>query len=286
MKHKRHLYREIGSMILSNFDAWLHNPRTLLMALFLTATSWRIVRAFSIGIASQNFSMHFDESIAWFAMTGFGSMALISLTFLVTISELPPKIAFQQFMLIRSSRSKWILAQILYCLICVIVILLLLLLLMAIWVMPYTVAGSGWSDSIRIANGMEAELAYVPQWIRSNFLPWQALLLSIVPIFSFLFTMSLTVLFFSLLGLPAIGPSLYAFVLFSSIIFMFENIPGFQPPMTFTTLMRIGYNYEDVFTQRLQTVFSIYGAFVVIQIIGILFVAHRMNIPTYALNKK
>lgn len=286
MKHKNPLYREIGSMILSNYDSWLRSPRTLLMALFSFATSWRIVHAFSTGIVARNFTMHFDESMAWFAMTGFSSMALTSLTFLVIISELPRKIPFQQYMLIRSSRRKWIFSQILYCFLCVVTMLLFLLLLMAIFVAPHTVGGSGWSDSIRIANGMEAELAYVPEWIRSNFLPWEAFLLSIVPIFFFLFTMSLAILLFSLLGFPALGPSIYAFILFSSIIFMFENIPGFQPPMTFSTLMKIGYNYEDVFKQRLQTVFSVYGALTAIQIICISLIAHRMDIPLYALSNK
>lgn len=285
MKNKRCLFREMGSMLLANLDTWLRSPRTLIMATFTTVTCWLIVRGYGKGLEIQQYTMHFDESMAWFLMTGFSSMGLSSLVFLVMISELPRRIPFQQYTIIRSTRNKWIGAQIIYCVLCIMVMIVMLILLIAIFVKPYTVSGSGWSDDIRISNGLEQELAYVPQWIRENFTPWQTFLLSIVPIFFFWFVMAMTVLFFSLIRIPALGSSLYAIILFSGIIFMYENIPGLEPPMTFSTLMRIGYTYEDAFVQRLRNAFVVYGSLALTQIAAVLLVARRMDIPTYSLQK-
>ncbi|MEA4929473.1 MAG: hypothetical protein VB104_12460, partial [Candidatus Limiplasma sp.] len=143
----------------------------------------------------------------------------------------------------------------------------------------------GWSDTLRIAQGLEPELAYVPEWIRIHFSPIQALMIAIVPIFLFWFTMMLIILFFSLLGAPIIGLALYSTILFSSVIVLFEDLPGFFMPMQYSTLLKMVYGYEDQFQARLLTVFGVYAALIGMLMAGIFVAAKHAELPTYSQNK-
>ncbi len=282
---KKGLYKQMYCMIYANFDCWVRSPRTILMIVFTIATTWMIARGYINTLEYLDFSMNYSESMAYVFMTGLNGIGLSSLTFLVMISEIPRRIPFQQYTIIRSSRMKWISAQILYCLLLVIVMLLLNFIISSIFIIPYTSEGTLWSDNLRIEKGMETELALIPKWVRAHYTPWQAFAVSVLPIFLFWFVMILTQLLFSLLGKPAIGTSIYSVVLFSSIIFYFESFIGFEPPMTFTTLLKIVYQYEDVYQNRLITVFSCYGAIIVALISAIMFIAKRMDTPIYSMNK-
>ncbi|MEA4929105.1 MAG: hypothetical protein VB104_10585, partial [Candidatus Limiplasma sp.] len=143
----------------------------------------------------------------------------------------------------------------------------------------------GWSDTLRIAQGLEPELAYVPEWIRIHFSPIQALMIAIVPIFLFWFTMVLIILFFSLLGAPIIGLALYSTILFSSVIVLFEDLPGFFMPMQYSTLLKIVYGFEDQLQARLLTTFGVYVALIGILMAGVFVTAKHAELPTYAQNK-
>lgn len=280
-----HQIRSTGAMLLGNIDTWVRNSKTYLMFIFMLLVSYMTIKGFGNGILSRGYFMHYSEAMTWYLMSGFNGFSLTSLAFLVMVSELPRKIPFQQYTIIRATRWRWMGNQILYCLILVVVMMLVLVLLASVFVQAYVTPGDGWSDDVRIAGGMEEEMALIPSWIRLHFTPWQAMALSAVPIFLFWFTMVLTVLLFSLLGIPSVGVSLYAIILFSSLTFTFENFQDFEPPMTFSTLSRIGSGYEDAYIGRLTCVFVTYGLIIIALTIIILLVARRMDIPTYALNK-
>lgn len=278
-------FKPTTALVFSNFDSWIRNSRTILMILFTLATSYLTVRSYGKGITALGYSMSFSESMAWLFMTGFNGIAMASLAFLVMISEIPRRIPFQQYSIIRTTRMKWIGAQILYCCLMVLTMLTVIFLLSAVFLIPYMTPGNGWSDTVRIAQGVDEDLALVPSWVRLNFTPWQAFAVSILPIFLFWFVMVLTVLLFSLLGAPAIGISIYGVILFSSIIFYFESIQGFEPPMTFSTLLKIGYQYEKELQSRFSSVLIGYAIIISALIFLILFIAKKMDMPVYALNK-
>ena len=285
MKDKRHTYKPMRALLLSYFELWIHSPRTILMGLVLLATTYVTVYSYGKGLAYFQYSMHLGESIVWFSMTGFNSISLSSLTFLVAVSELPRRIPFQQYSIMRISRKKWMLSLILYCFLMVIAVILLITVFAAIFLLQYTTPGDGWSDTIRIQNGMAEELAYIPSWIRENYQPWQAALLALVPIFFFWIAMVLTILFFSVIGHPSIGVSIFAVILFSGLIFVFENFPNFQPPMTFSTLVRIVSKHEGTYAERLSRVFIGYIGLIVGQVFAMVLVSRRVDIPTYSLEK-
>ena len=222
MRKKGNLLRAQSAMILGNFDSWLRSPRTILMLLFTVAASFLTVRSYGIGLRVQGFTMTAAESLAYLLLTGFGNQFLASVTFLVMVSELPRRIPFQQYTLIRANRTRWISAQLLYCFLMVVFMIAFMTLVFMIFLLPVSSTGSGWSDTVRLAQGLEPEQAYVPEWIRVHFSPIQALMLAIVPIFLFWFTMVLIILLFSLLGAPIIGLALYSTILFSSVIVLFE----------------------------------------------------------------
>lgn len=150
-------------VIQGNLDAFWRTPRTLLMMVFIVCCCFLTVRGYATGLARKNYTMNMEESIAWFLMTGFNSFNLTSVTFLIMVSELPRRIPFQQYTLIRSTRVRWIVAQMLYCLLLVVLMLVVLIALTAL-MSPRCCSGQGWSDNVRIAAGEILELSYCSAW--------------------------------------------------------------------------------------------------------------------------
>lgn len=231
-KRKRgNILSSTAAMIQGNLDAFWRTPRTLLMMVFIVCCCFLTVRGYATGLARKNYTMNMEESIAWFLMTGFNSFNLTSVTFLIMVSELPRRIPFQQYTLIRSTRVRWIVAQMLYCLLLVVLMLVVLIALTTLMLIPVVVQGKGWSDNVRIAAGEMPELSYVSAWIRQNLTPIQTSLLSIVPIFLFWLTMTWSILLCGLLGYGPQGVILYSVVLMLDTILMVDTPDFFLPKM-------------------------------------------------------
>lgn len=175
----------VRAMLLANFDEWIHQPRTVLMFFFMLATTYITVYSYCNGIRTFQYEMHMGESLVYLLMSGFNGMSLASLTYLVAISEIPHQTAFLQYALIRTSREKWCLSMLLYCVLLAVAVMAAMLLLSVLFLLPSMTAGSGWSDTLRIEAGMLEERAFIPLWIRANFAPWQAILLAVCPILLF-----------------------------------------------------------------------------------------------------
>ena len=94
--------------------------------------------------------------------------------------------------------------------------------------------------------------------------------------------MVLTILFFNLLNHPMVGLSIYAVILFSGLIFAFENFPTIQAPMVYSTLIRIVYQYEDTFHNRIKSVFIGYGIIILCQIVVIIGVSRKADTLTFS----
>lgn len=273
-------------MMIGNLDSWLRSPRTLLMMLFSLGTTFVLVTRYGNTIQFYSHSMNYVESLSIFVMSGFNGLSMASITFLIMVSEVPRRIAFQQYCVIRSNRVRWAVSQILYCLVTVLFMMFFLVLIASILLLPYSSEGSGWSDTLRIAAGMDPDMAYVPEWIRNTYTPTQALALALVPLFFFWFTMVLVIMLFSILGKPSIGIAIYSVILFASLIFPFELFPQIDPPTTFATLIRIGYNHEEHYALRLQQVFIGYVVLTTGLIWVIMSASKRIEIPTYSMHKQ
>lgn len=282
MENKNIRSKPVYALVKSCFDAWIHNTRTILMLLVLAAATYITVYSYGMELKYSGVTMHLDESIVWFLMTGFNSISLSSLVFLVAISEIPRRIPFMQYSAFRSTKTKWAGSLICYCFLMVIIVVVLLTCLSALFLSQHVTAGSGWSETLRIQNGMPEEFAYIPAWIRENYTPWQAIVLSVVPIICFWLVMVLSILLFNLINHPMVGLSLFAIILFSGLIFVFENFPELQAPMSFSTLLRIVNQYEDTFHNRIRSVFIGYGIIILCQMAVIILVSRKADTPTFS----
>lgn len=270
MIHKR----PVCALAVSCFDAWIHNIRTIIMLIVLIITACITVHNYGEELKHSEISMHMDESIVWLLLNGFNSISLSSLVFLVSISEIPRKISFMQYCAFRTSKTKYTFSIMCYCFLMVFMVIIMLTCFSAFFLLRYVSPGSGWSDALRIRNGMPEELAVIPAWMRNNYAPWQGALLAAGPIIGFWLVMVLTILFFNILNHPMVGVSIFAMILFSGLIFVFENFPALQAPMAYSTLNRIVLNYEDQFSSRITSVFIGYAVVIICQA-GVIFGVSR-----------
>lgn len=214
----------ILSMALANFDSWLRSPRTMLMLLFIAAICYLQMCGYEMTLVETGYTMHMGETL--FYEFNFGcNMPMTSVLFLIMVSEVPRQIAYQQVLLIRSSRHRWMAAQILYC-IMMVVSMLLLLICISLMAIPLVTAGTGWSDTVRIASGqIEPYEALINEFILENFFPFSALLLSFIPIFCFWLTMVFVILLFGVWHAPVFGVLTYAFLMVANVTILFEAFP-------------------------------------------------------------
>ena len=132
----------ILSMALANFDSWVHSPRTVLMLLFIIAICYLQMCGYKMTLNETGYTMHMGETL--FYEFNFGcNMPMTTALFLIMVSELPRKIAYQQYSLIRSSRWKWMVAQILYCFMMVAAMVALILICIAIQALQVVTPGTG-----------------------------------------------------------------------------------------------------------------------------------------------
>lgn len=152
-------------------------------------------------------------------------------------------------------------AQILYCFMMVAAMVALILICIAIQALQVVTPGTGWSDIIRIAEkAIEPEEALVAQYILNQFTPFTALLLAILPMFCFWFTMVLVILMFGVWGASVVGVMVYAFIMVAHVIIYFEYFPfPMSMPMHFSTLRDIVSGLED--GMQLQEVARVMGGY-------------------------
>ena len=111
-KKKAPLGQGVLSMALANFDSWLRSPRTILMLLFIAAICYLQMCGYEMKLNETGYTMHLGETL--FYEFKFGcNMPMTTVLFLIMGSELPRRIAYQQYSLIRSSRCRWMAAQLL-----------------------------------------------------------------------------------------------------------------------------------------------------------------------------
>lgn len=254
----------ILSMALANFDSWLRSPRTILMLLFIAAICYLQMCGYEMTLVDTGYTMHMGETL--FYEFNFGcNMPMTTVLFLIMVSELPRQIAYQQYSLIRSSRCRWMAAQLLYCLMMVASMILLILACISLMAIPLVTAGTGWSDAVRIASGqIEPYEALINEFILNNFSPFTALLLSLIPVFCFWLTMVFVILLFGVWGAPVFGVLAYAFLMVANVTILFEAFPfPLILPIQYATLDGIISGYTGLEVTRIVKTVEVYAALII-----------------------
>jgi len=241
----------IAQIMLANLDSWIRSPRTILMLMFVAMICYLQICGLRLTMDKTGYSMNLIEIL--FYEVNFGcNMPITTIIFLIMISEMPQKITFHQYILIRSNRRLWLLSQILYCIIMVWMMLILILTFISIFALPYATHGTGWSaQKNNPGDIMCLEDALIDQYIIAQFSPLSALLIAIVPVFCFWLTMELIILLFSIWGKPIWGVIAYASITVAHVTIMFEYLPiDIGMPMTYSTLSYLTSGYRG--TEMIQ----------------------------------
>jgi hypothetical protein len=240
---------------------WLHSPRTVIMGLVILALAYVNLRSYSSTLAEYSLTSRVGETFYVYLSQGFGNIISISSFFLIMVSEIPRRIAFQNDMLIRSSRAKWLKSQVLFCFAIVTLMLALLTVFSMALTLPCLSPGSGWSMRLEIDPDAPWILSYVPEFIRV-LPPWQASLEAAAILFAFLFTMVLVILMCSLKGRPNLGLILYVFLLVLHFTVMWEYLPPSLRimPINFSTVAGVASVFPDHELEEIPIVLMVYAA--------------------------
>lgn len=286
-KKKAPLGQGVLSMALANFDSWLRSPRTILMLLFIAAICYLQMCGYEMKLTETGYTMHLGETL--FYEFKFGcNMPMTTVLFLIMVSELPRRIAYQQYSLIRSSRCRWMAAQLLYCLMMVVAMIALIALFIALMALPLVTHGNGWSDAARIASGeIEPYEALISEFILNNYTPFTATLLAMIPVFCFWLTMVFVILMFGVWGSPVFGVLMYAFLMVANVTILFEAFP-FQLilPIQYATLDNIISSYDGKEIQQFLKVMGVYAALIVSLVAVMMISVKRVELNFHAESKQ
>lgn len=255
------------SMLQSLLVDWFFSPRTIISGIVLIALAYMNAQSFSYMLDSAQLYAYPGESVYYYLSSGFGNITLTSALFLIMMAEIPRQIAFQNVLLIRSSRRSWLTAQILFCGFATLLMTGIMLALSMLFSISSISEGSGWSDLERIAADPDA--AWLPQ-LTSEYIrqltPLQASIVSFLVLFFFWFTMTLIILLCTLLGKPNVGIIVYVSLLVLHVTVLWESLPAWMRymPVNFSTLQYIGATFPE---HELQVIPYTIGVYVLIDLI-------------------
>lgn len=229
----------------SNLESWFYSPRTIVAFVFIVLICFMEVSALNRQLQSANLVFHYPEMLFYVFYTGCNNK-MISTMLLIAVCEMPRRIVFQNYALIRSTRKEFLMAQMIYCLAIVLIALLLVAICASVFTIGHLSAGSNWSDNARVAAGvMREDQTVISEFFRKSMNPGVAIFFAVMPMFFFWFTMLMVVLLFSIFSKPLLGIIIYVFILWSSSILMFEGIPGIVLPSQFAPLRSMALEYRD-----------------------------------------
>lgn len=223
MRNKREkAMKPIMTMASVNLDSWLHSSRTVIM--LICAVLLCLLEAGKTLETYRNMDIILNLGETIYVLFSYGvNIFMSSVIFFVMISEIPRRVCFQNYTLIRSTRKKWLSAQILYCVFMVLLTLALLGVCILIFSSWSTVASLDWSDNARIDSGAYlASQGVVPEYVRSKFNIFSGTLYAAMPLFFFWFTLSMIILLFGIFGAPTVGILVCAFLLLAHFIGSFS----------------------------------------------------------------
>lgn len=271
---KSSLARQMLSCLYVHFSAWLHSPRTVIMGIVILCFTYMHARSFGHTLSVYNLTAHLWETVFWYLSTGF-NVVMTSTFILLMVSEIPKRTPFQNSMLVRVTRGKWLSSQLLFCFTVALLMLILMTVFCTVLSLPYIKPGDGWSDLERLAENpdYQYEVQLVPVYIRV-LPPWQACLWAGAIVFLFWVTMLLVILLFSIWGQPNVGLLLYIFLLQFSLTFRFEMVPGMRTPTHFASLCAVANQFEG---KELASLPIVLGAYIIIDFLLIALMMLRIQ---------
>ena len=144
---KRHT---LGATLRGHWSLWVHSPRTVIALAFVAMMTIMFTRAQHLLYEASGYALHLGEMVYASVNQGF-HLLNTSIGFLVMISEIPKRIAWQKYALIRQSRGRWLISLVAFCAMISALFLAAMLLSAALCSAPYAAPGGGWSDLERLA---------------------------------------------------------------------------------------------------------------------------------------
>ena len=151
MLNERKMKGWLTACLQGDMSLWLHSMRTGLMLVFILLMNFMLVRSNATMIGMYGYKVHLGETLFTCLNSGF-NLIMTSVAFLVMISEIPKRVSYQKYVLIRLSRGKWLLSLIVFCIGIVAFFLLFMTAMCALFSLSYVTPGSGWSDLERLAG--------------------------------------------------------------------------------------------------------------------------------------
>lgn len=233
---KRTSSKWLSASLYGHFTLWAHSLRTILMAIFILLMNYMLARSYESIMATRQWEVHMGETLFSYVNSGF-NLIMTSVALLVMMSELPKRVSYQNYTLMRLSRRRWLTSQIVFCVGLVLTFIVLMLGLSALFSLTFVTPGGGWSDLERLAldSNYAHEMHYTSEYIRA-LTPFAACILASVILFLFWLTMAFLILLFSLYGIPNFGVVFCVSLLLLNITVLYENLPGVKLPTQFATL--------------------------------------------------
>ena len=161
---KRHT---LGATLRGHWSLWVHSPRTVIALAFVAMMTIMFTRAQHLLYEASGYALHLGEMVYASVNQGF-HLLNTSIGFLVMISEIPKRIAWQKYALIRQSRGQWLISLVAFCAMISALFLAAMLLSATLCSAPYAAPGGGWSDLERLAADPDYvyEAQFAPAYIR------------------------------------------------------------------------------------------------------------------------
>lgn len=244
----------MSSCLYGHFVLWTHSLRTICASIFILLMTYMLAMSTGNSVDMRQIDVHMGETLFSYANNGF-NLIMTSIALMVMMSDLPRCVSYQNYAIIRLSRTKWLLSLIVFGVGTVLVFTLLMLGFSAMFSLPFVTPGSGWSDLERLAENTDYinEVHYISNYIKV-LQPMEACILAVVILMLFWITMEFVLLLFSLHGVSSVGVVFCVSLLLLNITILFESLPGVKLPGHFATLGAIASQVEE---RKLQHVVKV-----------------------------
>ncbi|MEI3406098.1 MAG: hypothetical protein V8Q79_05845 [Christensenellales bacterium] len=116
------------------------------MAIFIWLMNYMLTRSYESGVTMRQWEVHLGETLFAYLNSGF-NLTVTSIALLVMMSELPKRVSYQNYTLMRLSRRRWLVSQIIFCTGMVSIFIMLMIVLSTLFSLTFVTPGDGWSDS-------------------------------------------------------------------------------------------------------------------------------------------
>lgn len=271
---KRRFLKWISACLHGHFVLWTHSLRTICAVIFILLMTYMLTMSTGNSVGRQQIDVHMGETLFSYANSGF-NLIMTSAALMVMMSDLPKRVSYQTYAIVRLSRIKWLLSLIVFSVGTVLIFTVLMLGFSALFSLPFIAPGRGWSDLERLAEDPSYinEVQYVASYIKV-LQPAEACILAVTILVLFWISMAFVILLFSLYGASNVGVVFGVFVLSLHITILFESLPAIKLPGHFATLGAIVSQVEE---NKLQYVEKVIGGYILLDVFLILLMIVRVK---------